>query len=120
MTVILIVLVRIGLHSKLRTQKIGWSVSPNCKSNADISVVPNAYYEHQCALSIGQKYTLICKSSAGTGWNSNFLVIENKAYCKNFTNGFEERSTIYIQGKYVSLSLVDQYIFDLILHSKMI
>ena len=101
-TIFLIVLVRIGLHAKLRTQKIGWTLSPNCKSHDDISVVPNAYYEHQCALSIGQKYTLICKSSDGTGWNSNFLVIENRAYCKNFTNGFEETSTISIQGKCLS------------------
>ena len=93
-----IVLVQIGLHTKRRTQKISWTLSPKCKSHDDISVMPNAYYEHQCSLSIGQKYTLICKSSAGTGWNSNFLVIENKAYCKNFTDGFEERSTVSIQG----------------------
>ena len=97
-----IVLVTIGLHTKQRAQNIGWILSPECKSSDDISVVPNAYYEHQCALSIGQKYTLICKSSAGTGWNSNYLIIEDKMFCQNFTNGYEETHTLSIEGMFTS------------------
>jgi len=50
-------------------------------------------------LALDQPYTLKCHSSEGDGWNSNFLIIENKAYCENFTTGLEEVANITIRGK---------------------
>ena len=97
-----IVLVTIGLHTKQEARKISWTLSPSCRSQEDLAVTSNAYYETECALSVGQKYTLVCRSSAGTGWNSNFLIIENKAYCQNFTNGYEETHTFSVEGMFTS------------------
>ena len=62
-----------------------------------------AYYETECDLAIGQTYTLNCRSTAGTGWNSNYLIIEDKMFCQNFTNGNEETHTLSIEGKFTSL-----------------
>ena len=93
-----IVLVTIGLHTKQEARKISWTLIPSCRSQEDLAVASNAYYETECTMSIKQKYTLVCKSSAGAGWNSNFLIIENKAFCQNFTTGHEERHTIQIKG----------------------
>ena len=98
-----IVLVRIGLHTKQEARKISWTLSPSCRSQEDLAVASNAYYETECALSVGQKYTLVCRSSAGEGWNSNFLIIENQAYCQNFTNGYAETHTLSIEGMFASL-----------------
>ena len=98
-----IVLVTIGLHTKQEARKISWTLSPSCRSQEDLAVASNAYYETECTMSIKQKYTLVCRSSAGTGWNSNFLIIENKAYCQNFTNGYEETHTLSIEGMFTSL-----------------
>ena len=75
-------------------------------------------YEAVCDLNIGQTYTLVCKSSAGTGWNSTFLIIENKAFCQNFTTGHEERHTIQIKGNVFFNEINTCMIW--ILHSKMI
>ena len=97
-----IVLVRIGLHTKQEARKISWTLSPSCRSQKDLAVASDAYYETECSMSIQQKYTLVCRSSAGTGWNSNFLIIENKAYCQNFTNGYEETHTLSIEGMFTS------------------
>ena len=98
-----IVLVTIGLHTKQEARKISWTLSPSCRSQKDLAVASDAYYETECAMSIQQNYTLVCRSSAGTGWNSNFLIIENKAYCQNFTNGYEETHTLSIEGMFTSL-----------------
>ena len=97
-----IVLVTIGLHTKQEARKISWTLSPSCRSQEDLAVASNAYYETECALHIGQNYTLVCRSSAGTGWSSNFLIIENKAFCQNFTNGYEETHTLSIEGMFTS------------------
>ena len=98
-----IVLVTIGLHTKQEARKISWTLSPSCRSQEDLAVASNAYYETECALSVGQKHTLVCRSSVGEGWSSNFLIIENKAYCQNFTNGYEETHTLSIEGMFTSL-----------------
>ena len=93
----------IGLHTKQETRKISWTLSPRCRSQEDLTVASNAYYETECALAIGQTYTLNCRSTAGTGWNSNYLIIEDKMFCQNFTNGYEETHTLSIEGKFTSL-----------------
>ena len=97
-----IVLLRIGLYTKQEDRKTSWTLSPSCRSQEDLAVASNAYYETECALPVGQKYTLVCRSSAGTGWKSNFLIIENKAYCQNFTNGYEETHTFSVEGMFTS------------------
>ena len=101
-----IVLVTIGLHTKQEARKISWTLSPSCRSQEDLAVASNAYYETECALSVGQKYTLVCRSSAGTGWKSNFLIIENEAFCQNFTTGHEERHAIQIKGNFFSMKYI--------------
>ena len=42
----------------------------------------NRVYEKHCALKEGQTYTLKCEATSEQGWKSNYLVIENSAYCK--------------------------------------
>ena len=96
--IVYIVLVSIRLHTKYETQKIGWTLGPTCASRENLAVAPNTFYEKECALALDQPYTLKCHSSEGDGWNSNFLIIENKAYCENFTTGLEEVANITIRG----------------------
>ena len=93
-------LVKIGLHTKRETREMSWTLSSRCRSQEDLAVASNAYYETECTLNSGQTYTLVCRSSAGTGWKSNFLIIENEAFCQNFTTGHEERHTIQIKGNF--------------------
>ena len=95
-----IVLVTIGLHTKQEARKISWTLSPSCRSQEDLAVASHTDYEAVCALNIGQTYTLVCGSAAGTGWNSNFIMIENEVFCHNFTTGYEERHTIQIKGNF--------------------
>ena len=64
---------------------------------------PNTFYEKECALAVNQQYTLTCKSSNENGWNSNFLIVENKAYCENFTTGPEEVHNVTLLGKKIFL-----------------
>ena len=96
-----IVLVSIRLHTKHQTEKIGWSLGPNCESKTNLRVAPNTFHEKECTLAVDQMYTVKCKSSNGDGWNSNFLTIENQAYCENFTTGHEEAVNITIRGKLI-------------------
>ena len=93
-----IVLVQIRLHAKHQTQQIGWSIGRNCASRENLAVASNTFYEKECALAVNQQYTLTCKSSNENGWNSNFLIVENKAYCENFTTGPEEVHNITLLG----------------------
>ena len=93
-----IVLVQIRLHTKYQTQDIGWNIGLNCGSRDNLAVAPNTFYEKECALAVDQTHTLECKSSTGDGWNSNFLIIENKAYCEHFTTGDNEVANVTIQG----------------------
>ena len=92
------VLVSIRLYTKHQTADIGWALGPNCVSRENLRVTSNSFYEKDCTLAIDQTYTVNCKSSNGDGWNSNFLVIENQAYCENFTMGHEEVMDITIRG----------------------
>ena len=101
-----IVTVVIGLHTTFETREISWKLSPNCASQSSLSVASNAYYESKCSLALGQSYTLNCKSFTGSGWNSNYLIIENTAYCENFSTGFEETTNITIKGSYNSMNNV--------------
>ena len=96
----LLVTVQIGLHTTFETRGISWKLGPNCASQSEIaySVESNAYYETKCTLALGQSYTLKCESFAGNGWNSNYLIIENIAYCQNFSTGFDETTNITITG----------------------
>ena len=94
-----IVLVQIRLHTKYQTQDIGWNIGLNCGSRDNLAVAPNTFYEKECALAVDQTHKLECKSSTGDGWNSNFLIIENKAYCEHFTTGDNEVANVTIQGK---------------------
>ena len=94
----IIVQVQIGLRTKKLTRDISWSVSPACASQDALSVASNAFYKQECALVVGQSYTVTCTSYTGEGWNSNLLIIENNAYCENFTNGIEETANITING----------------------
>ena len=94
----IIVQVQIGLRTKKLTRDISWSVSPTCASQDALSVASNAFYKQECALVVGHSYTVTCISYTGEGWNSNLLIIENYAYCENFTNGIEETANITISG----------------------
>ena len=73
-------------------------MGPTCASQDNLIVASNAFYEKECALVLGQSYTITCTSYDGEGWNSNLLIIENTAYCENFTAGIEESSNITITG----------------------
>ena len=96
----LLVTVQIGLHTTFENRGISWTLGPNCASQSEIaySVESNAYYESKCTLALGQSYTLNCESFAGNGWNSSYLIIENTAYCQNFSTGLEEATNIRITG----------------------
>ena len=94
----IIVQVQIGIRTKKLTRDISWTVSPTCASQDALSVASNAFYKQECALVVGQSYTVTCTSYTGEGWNSNLLIIENNAYCENFTNGIEETANITISG----------------------
>lgn len=93
-----IVQVQIGLRTKYLTRDISWSISPACASQEDLAVASNAFYKTECAFVIGQSYTVRCTSYTGNGWNSNLLIIENTAYCQNFTTGIEHEENITITG----------------------
>ena len=80
------------------TRDISWSLSPTCASQEELAVASNAFYKTECALVVGQSYTVRCTSYTGEGWNSNLLIIENTAYCKNFTTGIEQVENITITG----------------------
>ena len=79
------VLVTIELQAKVATFKISWEIlGTDCKSSPNFSIYTgNRLYTRNCALSIGQSYTLKCEG----GWTkndiSNYLVIENSKYCES-------------------------------------
>ena len=93
-----IVQVQVGLRTKYETRDISWSVSPTCASQDELAVASNAFYKKDCPLVVGQSYTIECTSYTGEGWNSNLLIIENNAYCQNFTIGIEETENVTITG----------------------
>ena len=95
------VLARILLYTKYQTQGVSWTLSSNCASNREVAfnVKEDQFYEEECALEIGGSYELSCNSYTGKGWSGALLLIENKAYCQNFREGFNEVTTIKITGK---------------------
>ena len=97
--------VKIGVHSKYQTGMMSWTINHKCESPHNLTIAPNGYFEKECNLVIGLTYPLICISNDGIGWNSSFIIIENKAYCNNFDTGFTERPTptITIEGNQASL-----------------
>ena len=95
---IIIVQVRVGLRTKYETRDIRWSVSSTCASQDELAVASNAFYKKDCPLVVGQSYTIECTSYTGEGWNSNLLIIENNAYCQNFTTGIEKTENVSITG----------------------
>ena len=96
-----LVMVEISLYTRNYAEGISWSLSPRCASSKQIefNVEGRRIYKEICALAIGKSYELSCESYAGNGWLGNFLVIENKAYCKNFQEGSKETTAIKIEGK---------------------
>ena len=97
--------VKIGVHAKYQTGMMSWTINHKCESPQNLTIAPNGYFEKECNLVIGLTYPLICISNDGIGWNSSFIIIENKAYCNNFDTGFTERPTptITIEGHQASL-----------------
>ena len=91
----------IRLHSKYETQGIDWILGPKCASRVNLAVAANTFHERDCALTLDQTYILKCRSSKGDGYNSNFLIIENRAYCENFTTGFTEEANVTIRGNQI-------------------
>ena len=75
-------------------------MSTNCASDRQITfnVAANRSYEEVCVLAIGDSYELSCHNYAGIGWPGNFLIIESKAYCQNFQEGFKKTTTLKIEG----------------------
>ena len=94
----IIVQVQIGLRTKHETRGIRWAVGATCASQDNLDVASDALYKVECALVKGQTYTITCMSYNGDGWNSNLLIIENTAYCQNFTEGTEETTNITVMG----------------------
>ena len=96
-----LVMVEISLYTRNYAEGISWSLSPRCASSKQIAfnVEGRRIYKEICALAIGKSYELSCESYAGNGWLGNFLVIENKAYCKSFQEGSKETTAIKIEGK---------------------
>ena len=94
-------MVEISLYTRNYAEGISWSLSPRCASSKQIAfnVEGRRIYKEICALAIGKSYELSCESYAGNGWLGNFLVIENKAYCKSFQEGSKETTAIKIEGK---------------------
>ena len=92
-----LVLVTIELQTKVDTSGTSWEfIGTNCKSLPVLNLPANRLYIKQCALSIGQSYTLACMGG-DQGWFSNHLVIENSKYCENTLN--ETTVNITITGK---------------------
>ena len=94
-------MLEILLYGKYEAQGISWTLSSNCASDREVAfnVKENQFYEEKCELEIGGSYELSCNSYTGKGWSGAFLLIENKAYCQNFQEGFDETTTINITGK---------------------
>ena len=109
---LIIVQVQVGLRTKYETRDISWSVSPTCASQDELAVASNALYKKDCPLVVGQSYTIECTSYTGEGWNSNLLIIENNAYCQNFTIGIEETENVTITGNQFFLpSNVEDHVY---------
>ena len=109
---VFIVQVQVGLRTKYETRDIRWSVSPTCASQDELAVASNALYKKDCPLVVGQSYTIECTSYTGEGWNSNLLIIENNAYCQNFTIGIEETENVTITGNQFFLpSNVEDHVY---------
>ena len=102
-------------NSALRN--IGWTLSPNCKNddNGKANYDSNGIYQERCDLAIGQTYTLRCKSYQGDGWHSSYVLIENVAYCEDFTNGEEKIYNITITGIYRGLRNININCFVFVL-----
>ena len=91
------VLVTIELQTKVETSGISWTLlGTSCKSLPDLAVSANRLYKQHCALAVGQTYTLKCEGEV-EGWRSNYLLIENMAYCKYFDS--ENKFNVTITGE---------------------
>ena len=100
----ILVLVSIELQALEDTSEISWDIlDTNCKSLPNLVVSQNRIYKKSCRLSIGQSYRLKC-DSLGSGWKSNYLVIENSVYCEGTKSNIALNITI--TGKFQSFELL--------------
>ena len=96
-------MVQIDLYTKHKAEGMSWTLGRNCASHRQTSFLVEAdkIYQESCAFAIGQSYELSCNSYDGNGWSGSLLLIENKAYCQNFTKGSRQIETIKIEGKHI-------------------
>ena len=72
-----------------------WTLG-TCKS-AQVYTYSFNYYKEECCLVAGQ-HQLTCHDSAGNGWNGEFIRVDGKMYCKDFTTGYQQSHKIDIIG----------------------
>ena len=78
---------------------ISWSISDtNCKSILPSDLRPGTEYKQDCDLAMGQSYILNCESPDVGWWKSNYVVIENSAYCEYARGTNLSMSTVTITG----------------------
>ena len=103
-----VVFVEIKLQAIEETTGISWRMmSTDCRSDTNLQVSSNRVYNKDCALSLGQSYTLQCENEGNTeypsdnsfhySWKANFLVVENSVYCE-YSDGIK-MINITITGK---------------------
>ena len=80
---IVVGLVEIKLRGMEDASGISWSIlDTDCKSAPNLQPTVNRVYKKDCTLSKGQTYTLQCESTNHGWWMSNYINIENSAYCE--------------------------------------
>ena len=96
-----IVSVSITLHTKSELTNVGWSLTPECETTTSEIYGSNRLYPYYCALSLGQSYTLTCKSLNEDGFGKGFVLIESTAYCEDFLSGSQKSYNLTITGEYI-------------------
>ena len=96
-----IVSVSITLQTKSALTNVGWSLTSECETTTNEIYGSNRLYPYYCALSLGQSYTLTCKSSNGDGFGKGFVLIESTAYCEDFLSGSEKTYNLTITGEFI-------------------
>ena len=94
-----IVSVSITLQTKSPLTNIGWSLTSECETTTNEIYGSNRLYPYYCALSLGQSYTLTCKSLNEDGFGNGFVLIESTAYCEDFLSGNQKSYNLTITGE---------------------